>query len=339
MNDWTGSVESNTIAITIDKNDRYRTKTSGEWDNPSTWEKFDGTQWVDATEYPSSASISCPNSVASIQNGHTVELDTNIEFGNVVVDEGGILEINDGAELGIVANDTLTINGKLIMHAASLVSGAGTFDLKPLSTIHVGSAQGITASAPEGNIQVSGERHYGQDANYVYIGTTNQQTGDGFTQNTPGNLTINAPGVTVTLSQEININGSIHILQGTLDVNGFNISLGGNWINDDVFLPGTATVYFNNTIDVSIGVSNFYNIVIAGSDTVTAAGNLTIYGEITINNFFNGASFTHFVYGNWISSGSYIYGTSTIQFMGSGNIFISVSNFYNIVFAGTEQEL
>ena len=333
--DWSGAASSDTIEITIDARDRYRTKTSGDWDNPSTWETFDGTQWVDATVYPSSASIGCPNSVASVQNGHTVGLNTNIEFGNVVVDEGGILEIGDGAELGIVANDTLTIKGKLIMHAASVVNGAGTFELKPLSTIHVGSAKGITANTPEGNIKVTGERHYEQDANYVYIGTTNQQTGDGFMQNTPGNLTINAPGITVTLSQEINISGNIYIIQGTLDVNTFNISLGGNWVNNDVFIPGTATVYFNNTIDVTVSVSNFYNIVFAGSDTVTAAGNLTIYGEITINNYFNGGSFTHFVYGNWVSNGSFIYGTSTIQFMGSGNIYISISNFYNIVFAGT----
>ncbi|MCD4695551.1 MAG: hypothetical protein K8S16_04850, partial [Bacteroidales bacterium] len=222
------------------------------------------------------------------------------------------------------------------MRTTAVVNGAGNFKLKPASTIHVGSSLGITISSIEGNIQVTGTRLYLSEANYVYTGTTSQVTGNGLMQNKPAKLTIDAPGQTVTASEEIDISSDIHIIHGTLDVNNFDITLEGNWTNDDVFLPGTATVYFNNSVNVYVSISNFYNIVFAGSDTVTATGNLTIYGEVTINNYFNGGSFTHYVYGNWTSSGtSYFYGTSTIQFMGSGNIFISISNFYNIIFAGT----
>ena len=156
MGDWTGSAESNIIEIMIEQIDKYRTKTSGDWDDPAVWEYFDGTQWVGATNYPSTAFITCPNPVASVQNGDTINLNTNIEFGNVVVDEGGRLEIQDGVELGIVADDTLTVNGTLIMNNTAVVNGAGNFRLRPASTIHVGSALGIAVSATEGNIQVSG---------------------------------------------------------------------------------------------------------------------------------------------------------------------------------------
>ncbi|MCD4695550.1 MAG: hypothetical protein K8S16_04845 [Bacteroidales bacterium] len=112
MSDWTGAAESNTIEIMIEQIDKYRTKASGDWDDPAVWEYFNGTLWVDAPNYPSTTFTTCLNPVASIQYGDTINIDTNIEFGNVDVDQGGVLEIQDGAELGIVASDTLTVDGK-----------------------------------------------------------------------------------------------------------------------------------------------------------------------------------------------------------------------------------
>ena len=312
--------------ITIENNDRYRTKKSGDWDDISVWEYFDGTQWVNAPNYPSATYITCPDPVASIQNGDTIKLNTNIEFGNVIVDTGGILEIQDGAELGIIADDTLTVDGKLIMHTTAVVNGAGNFELKPASTIYVGSSLGITINAAEGNIQVTGDRYYLSEANYVYTGTANQVTGDGLMQNKPANLTIDAPGIVVTSSEEIDISGDIHIIHGTFDVNNLNITLEGNWTNDDVFLPGTATVYFNNSVNVYVSVSNFYNIIFAGTDTVTATGQLTIYGDITINNYFDAGSYTHYIHGNWINNGTFVYGTSIIVFIGTSQQTIEGTN-------------
>lgn len=333
--DWTGAASSDTIQVSIDARDRYRTKISGDWDNAATWEYFNGTQWVDAVDYPSSAFIICPNPLATVQNGHTINVSTAVEFGNVVVDEGGILEVQNDITFGIISGDTLTVNGTLIMHTTSVVNGAGHFKIVAGGTIHVGAVEGINVSTATGNIQVGGSRIYSPGAHYVYIGTANQLTGDALVQNTPGNITINAPGFVVTLSQAIVISGNIHIVQGTLDVNNNNISLGGNWTNDGIFLPGTATVYFTCTVNIYISVSNFYNVVFAGSDTITASGSLTILGDLTINNYFNAGSYTHYVYGNWINNGIFVYGTSTIQFMGTGNLYISISNFYNIIFAGT----
>ena len=333
--DWTAASSSDTIQVSIDALDRYRTKASGDWDNPATWEVFNGTQWVDATDYPSSAFISCPNPLATVQNGHIINIHSNVGFGNIDIDSGGTLEIDNDAALGINSGDTLIVNGTLIMHSTAVVNGAGHFKIVAGGTIHVGAVAGITVSTAVGNIQVSGSRTYASGAHYIYIGTANQVTGDAIVQNTPGNITINAPGYVVSLSQALSISGNIHIIQGTLDVSNFDITLSGNWINDGIFIPGSATVYFTATVNVTVSISNFYNVVFAGSDTITAGGSLTVYGDITINNYFNGGSYTHYVYGNWFNNGIFVYGTSTIQFMGTGTYFISISNFYNIIFAGS----
>lgn len=333
--DWTGAAVSDTIQVSIDARNRYRTKTSGDWDNIATWEYFNGTTWVDAVDYPSSASITCPNPLASVRNGHTINVDAAVEFGNVTVDDGGILEVQNDVAFGITAGDTLTVNGTLIMHTTAVVNGAGHYWISASGTMHVGSGMGITVASAQGNIQVTGSRIYGSGAHYIYTGTTNQFTGDALVQNTPGNVSINTPGLVVTLSQAISISGNINIIAGTLDVNNHNITLGGNWSNTGIFIPGTATVYFNASVSVTVGISNFYNVVFAGSDSITATGSLTVYGDLTINHIFNAGSWTHYVYGNWINNGIFVYGTSTIQFMGTTSLYISVSTFYNIIFAGT----
>ncbi|MCF8379450.1 MAG: PKD domain-containing protein [Bacteroidales bacterium] len=333
--DWSGAAVSDTIEVSIDGRDRYRTKASGDWDNPATWEVFDGTQWADAVDYPSAANIVCPDPSARVQNGHTVNVNTNIEFGNVHVEVGGTLEVQEDIELGIIADDTLSVYGTLIMHSTAMVNGAGHFRILSGASIHVGSAAGISIAAATGNIRVSGSRLYASGAHYIYEGVANQVTGNAITQNTPANISINAPGYVVTLSQAISISGNLHIVHGTFDVNNNNITLGGNWTNDGIFIPGTATVYFNCTVNTYISTSNFYHVEFAGSDTITAAGSLTVYGNLTIHNYFNAGSFTHYVYGSWINNGIFIYGTSTIQFLGTGTLYISVSNFYNIIFAGS----
>jgi|GEM_PF-5276240 len=333
--DWVGAAESNTVKISVIERDQYRTKASGDWNNPLIWEYFDGTQWVNATTYPSTASTACPNPIATIQNGHVVNVTANIEFGNIVVSTGATLDVPNDVTLGIVAGDTLLVHGTLIMHGTAVAGGAGNFIIYGGATMHVGSAEGITISETLGNIQVTGTRTYSSGANYIYIGTVGQVTGNGLTQNTPANFTINAPGMTVTLSYALVITGNINIMQGTLDVNNLNITLGGNWTNNGIFVPGNATVYFNCTVNVYVSVSNFYNVVFAGTDTITAGGQLTIYGGVTINGYFNAGTYVHYVYGNWVNNGTFIYGTSTIQFVGGGTVLISGSTFYNVVFAGT----
>jgi hypothetical protein len=333
--DWVGAAESNTVKITVVQRDQYRTKASGDWNNPLIWEYFDGTQWVNATTYPSTASTTCPNSIATIQNGHVVTVTASVEFGNVLVNTGATLDVPNDVTLGIVSGDSLLVYGTLIMHGTAIAGGAGDFVIYGGATMHVGSAEGITISAALGNVQVTGTRTYSSGASYIYMGTVGQVTGDGLTQNVPANLTINAPGMTVTLSYALVISGNINIVQGMLDVNNLNITLGGNWINNGIFIPGNATVYFNCTVNVYVSVSNFYNVVFAGTDTITAGGQLTIYGSVTINGYFNGGSYVHYVYGNWVNNGTFVYGTSTIQFVGGGTILISASYFYNVIFAGT----
>ncbi len=331
---WTGAAESNMIQMKVIPSGLYRSKASGNWNDVSVWEYFDGNQWIDAAEYPGAVSMICPNPLVTIRSSHVVTVNVNITFGNIEVANGGSLVVNDGILLGIPASTSITIYGSLTMYATAVINGGGSFVLSSGAYFYVGSVHGIYISSMLGHIQVSGSRTYANGVNYFYNGLADQVTGDAISQYTPGNITINTTFV-VTLSVTISISGNFDIVQGSFNADAYNISLGGNWSNNGVFIPGTSTVYFLSVGNVYVSVSNFYNVVFGGSGTVTANGALTILGSVTINHYFVGGSYTHQVSGNWTNNGTFVNGTSTIYFVGSGNIFITTGNFYNVIFGGT----
>ncbi len=109
----------------------------------------------------------------------------------------------------------------------------------------------------------------------------------------------------------------------------------GNWTNNGTFVYGTSTIHFTGTGSILIGGSNFYHIIFGGTGTIAATGSLYVYGDVTINNYFDAGSYVHYIYGNWYNYGVFVYGTSTIHFSGSGNVYIGDYEFYHIIFGGT----
>ena len=90
----------------------YRTKKSGYWNSPSTWEMFNGSAWVNATETPTSA-----NGNIEIVTGHSVTISEDVKVDQTIINEGGSLECLPGNSLLIddgMATD-LTIKGKLFI--------------------------------------------------------------------------------------------------------------------------------------------------------------------------------------------------------------------------------
>ena len=331
---WDGAAESNVVQIGIEASSQYRSIATGTWTDPSIWEVFNGLTWTATTEYPGQTQSTCPGALVTIRNGHNITIASNITYANVEVAQGGTLVVQQNFTLTITVNNIINVYGTIVMNSTALINGSGGFYLAPGAMMQVGSSQGINISTMAGNIQVTGIRTYASGASYQYIGTTNQVTGDAIGQNIPADVTFNTVGFTVTLSVHLVISGNINIAAGVFDCGGYNLTLSGNWLNQGTFVPGTATVYFVGNTNIYISVSNFYNIVFGGTGTITANGSLNIFGNVTINNYFNAGSFTHYVYGNWVNNGTFVYANSTINFTGSANIIVGAGAFYNVVFSG-----
>ncbi|MFA6743616.1 MAG: hypothetical protein WCS36_05365, partial [Candidatus Neomarinimicrobiota bacterium] len=92
----------------------YQSKASGNWTSASTWETYNGSEWLDAEISPSSSS-----GVVTILNGHTVTINSSITIDQTIVDAGATLTVDLSSSESLTINngvgDDLTVNGTLNM--------------------------------------------------------------------------------------------------------------------------------------------------------------------------------------------------------------------------------
>src|SRR5688572_17282602 len=115
------SVISFTVALS-QATGEYRSATSGAWNLATTWQRYDGANWVAAATGPSST-----DGVITILNTHTVTANTAITADQIVIDNGGTLTISGNTFTianGADAND-LSSNGT-INFSGGTIAGAGT---------------------------------------------------------------------------------------------------------------------------------------------------------------------------------------------------------------------
>lgn len=103
----------------------YRSHQSGNWNDVNTWERYDGTAWVN----PAATIPSLGESIISIQKGHTVTVTASDSADHVVINTGAELVINPGVTF-LVKNGEgvdLTSNGE--------ISNFGTFTQEVSATL------------------------------------------------------------------------------------------------------------------------------------------------------------------------------------------------------------
>lgn len=124
------------------------------------------------------------------------------------------------------------------------------------------------------------------DSTVIFDGTTSNLITDGAFS--LYNLKLDAP-VTVTVEDALDVDNDLWIHAGNLDVkSGENnsISVGGNWTNDDTFIPRSGIVTFDATTTgktISPGASSFNNVIFNGAGGEWApSGTLSINGDLTV---------------------------------------------------------
>lgn len=103
-----------------------------------------------------------------------------------------------------------------------------------------------------------------------------------------GNLNVLSPNATAQQATALTILKNVLVASGTFDANNLNTSVGGNWTDNGLFLPGTATVTFNGTglqqiVDPAVTGETFNNLTCASTDTVRYVSPININGNLIIN--------------------------------------------------------
>lgn len=129
----------------------------------------------------------------------------------------------------------------------------------------------------------------------------------------------------------------------TLNSNGFDLTVGGNWTNNGTFTPGTRTVTFNGTGAQAItrtGGETFYDVVFSNAGTKTLGSNMTVNNDLTINAGtldVSASNFTVNVARNWTNNGgTFNPRTGTVNFTGAAQTITKSTGetFNNLVLGG-----
>ena len=147
--------------------DDYRTRASGNWNAVATWQRYDGTTWVNVNGVAPNTIPTSADKVITIQNTFTVTVTANTTIDQTTIEAGGSLIVNAGRTLTIAdgTGTDLIINGSVINDGTITTTGTVGFGAGssydhirnggtiPTASWNVGATctvSGITGSAPGG---------------------------------------------------------------------------------------------------------------------------------------------------------------------------------------------
>jgi hypothetical protein len=171
------------------------------------------------------------------------------------------------------------VNGSLEMKTISRLMGAGSFTLNTGGTLKIGSPDGISLADTLGNIRVAGTRTFSEGANYEYKSNVSQIFGDGLPTTINGFAVNNPNGL--LLNGNMNVNSSLKMLSGDLDLNGNTITLGSNAVLTEMSGNTVKGSTGKITITTELNAPSSINVGGLGA-TITSSVNL---GSTTVERY------------------------------------------------------
>jgi fibronectin-binding autotransporter adhesin len=230
--------------------------------------------------------------------------------------------------------DNLTISGTVT--TASTFSLTGDLSIAGSLTASTGT---ITMSGSSKTISGAGTKSFSALTVTGSVTTAvNFSIASGL--NVSGTLSATTPSV-ATFSGSATLNGTANLFNVTLTGTQLSLATNANLGVASTLLisagtlnvTGTTpnTVTFNGSSTQTVNGITYNNLVIANGSTKTAGAAITVNSDLTINSSttFAASTFTHSVYGNWINSGTFTAGSSTVQFLGAANSTITGSTTFS----------
>jgi hypothetical protein len=274
----------------------YRTASAGpaNWNNISTWERFDGATWVAAALIPNGFN----SNVVTIQNGHTVEVTTNNFIDQLVLSATGQLNILAGANFNLMNGGgvdldcfgTLTVAGSL-----DVTAGGASAEFRNGSTLTINGGSLLNGTVTIANGCIFSTVGGGTSTASIVSGT-NFTVGGLFSFS---NLYLNNGTITLTNGSEIAASGANSFFSsgsGVIIANGggtATINAVGSIVNSGIVRATNISNLVLNagTMGGTIIVDNGSSIS-AGSPLNFTGSTVTNNGIINLDNLTFGGSFS-----------------------------------------------
>jgi hypothetical protein len=123
------SSNSNTITVTTRKTGDYRSAATGNWNTRSTWQRWNGTSWVQPSSGEGTPTSS--SGLVTILSPHNVTVTVNVSVDQVTITSGGKVTVNSGITLTI-ANGADTYDmfvAGILLNNSGTVTTTGTLEI------------------------------------------------------------------------------------------------------------------------------------------------------------------------------------------------------------------
>ncbi len=107
----------------------YRSKQDGNWNATASWERFNGTNWVDATATP----VWNTANLITIRSGHTITVTANVTIDQTTVENGAILIVYATLTLR-TGSLSLSVEGTIQTNSSGSYNGHNTTTMQITST-------------------------------------------------------------------------------------------------------------------------------------------------------------------------------------------------------------
>ena len=265
-----------------------------------------GGLWTSGATWDGGVVPQATNSVRIVGNDN-VTLNQDRTIDNIIITTNATLTQNNNRELiingnftndgtfdsnetGGGGNDVIQMNG-----TDGILDGAGTFDMGTHGTLEFRNTTSIASTA---NLQFIGTRENQVSIDDDIVVTNNGIVivGQDLTGDNPNATWVNAAGSTLIIGDEL-------LGQGILDASQIGNTVEYNEIG-------------NSNIKTPLN-SEYYHLVVSGTNNKTMRSDLSILGDLTISSTLETANHDLTLGGNWVNTGSFTEGSSTITFNGA----------------------
>ncbi len=287
------------------------------------------------------------SSTVTYQGDHGQTVAGNINYNHLVINSSdGVATVSAAT----VAGDLRLLN-KSVLLAEGNLTVKGNLSLAPGTTFD----SGAFTHEMGGNWTNNGT--FVPSSGTVKFNGSGPQTVNATTFN---QLLVEKGNSTLTLTDNIRLNGNITISAGAVDLQTFTLNrsaAGGNFnmaANTALYLAGTAnypanfnannlnatsTVYYNGTSTQNVARVSYGNLVFqnGGTNAKTLLGATTVKGDLNISNgsTLQTGSFTVTAEGNVTSYGTVNPGTGTLTLAGKSKTISGKFNLYNLIVTGS----
>jgi Cadherin-like domain len=243
----------------------YRSAASGNWNDNTTWQTFNGLIWMAATSTPTSQKV-------TIESGHTVDVTRRVTVNQVIVQFGGIITNAQNLRLGGggTALDIFgTVNAEGIQTAANgQLDTTTNWPLAASTTTIVENGGSLAVNG--GNLKVDGTL-------LVAGGTVTTTAGDNLSGSgtltiSNGTVTVGAPGQ----SNDCSVN--------TVSMTGGLLILGRGFTSNTENLTGGTVQFAATQTGFQIPQTTYANVILSGTtmNLNLGNGNIVITGNLSI---------------------------------------------------------